>query len=93
MIIEGSKVVAYMYDTEHEQFVGNNWDKAADKFAKWIKKNTPYKGICGYRENSDVHSFYVTKNGNKYEYNGGILYKSDEHYNMCVVDENRIKGE
>ena len=93
MIIEGSKVVEYMYDTEREQFVGRNWDRAADKFAKWIMKNTPYRGIFGYREHASVHRFYVTENGNKYEYNGGTLYRVDEHYNLYVVDKDSIEGE
>ena len=93
MIIEGSKIVEYMYDTEHEQFVGKNWDKAADKFAKWIMKNTLYKGIIEYKKHEKCHNFYVTESGRRYEYNGGTLYRVDESYNLHVVDKNSIKGD
>ena len=93
MIIEGSNVVAYMYDTEYEQFAGKSWDEAADKFAKWIMNNTPYRGIIMYMKYVGCHRFYVTENGNKYEYSGGTLYRVDEYYNIYPVDENSIKGE
>ena len=93
MIIEGSKVIEYMYDTEHEQFVGKNWDKAADKFAKWIMKNTSYRGIIMYIKHVGCHKFYITENGNRYEYSGGALYRVDEHYNLYAVDQSLVKGE
>lgn len=88
MIIEGYNVVKYIYDTECQQFVGDSWDEAAEKFAAWINTNTPYRGIDMYRKHKGYHAIYETENGNRYTYNGATLYKIDEHYNLYPVVQN-----
>ena len=93
MIIEGSKVVKYVYDTEQQQFVGGRWDIAADKFAKWINTSTPYRGISMYAKHKGYHAIYETENGNRYTYNGMTLYRVDQYYNLYPVDENLIQGD
>ena len=90
MIIDGSRVTKYVYDTEHQKFIGDSWDDAADKFAAWINKNTPYRGICMYGKHKGYHAIYETENGNRYTYNGMTLYRIDEYYNLYSVDQNLI---
>ena len=91
MIIENSRVVRYVYDNGYQQFVGDSWDDAAEQFAVWIKKNTPYRGINMYGKHNGYYAIYETENGNRYTYNGMRLYRIDEYYNLYSVEQNSIQ--
>ena len=91
MIIEGSKVVKYIYDTGYQQFSGSSWEEAERKFESWINSNTPYRGLNMYAKHKGYYSIYETENGKRYTYSGITLYRIDEHYNIYNVDKNNIQ--
>ena len=90
MIIEGSKVIGYMYDTEYEQFFGSSREEAERKFEAWINSNTQYRGICMYAKHKGYHFYYITENGKRYSLNGYTWSRVDEYRNVWKVDSKEI---
>ena len=90
MIIEGSKVIGYMYDTEYEQFFGNSREEAERKFESWINSNTRYRGISMYAKHKGYHFYHITENGKRYSVRGCTVYRVDEYRNIWEVDSKEV---
>lgn len=90
MIIEDSKVIGYMYDTEYEQFFGNSREEAKRKFEEWINSNTQYRGIGMYGKYKGYHFYHITENGKRYSVRGCEVRRVDKYRNLWTVNSKDV---
>lgn len=81
-IINGNKIVKYIYETGCDQITAKTRVEAIVEFEKWINKNTPYRGLSMFAKHKGYVLIFEDEYGNRYIRNGMKTYQIDQHGNV-----------